>query len=77
MSQLAYLLKSGQPLSSQSKVAQWTGKVAETATSSVGSSPCLELPLQVSKSTQMNIVGFSSDIHDSSVDAASISVQAT
>ncbi|OAA57350.1 enth/vhs [Akanthomyces lecanii RCEF 1005] len=46
MSQLAYLLKSGQPLSSQSKVAQWTGKDAETATSSVGSGPCLELPLQ-------------------------------
>ena len=77
MSQLAYLLKSGQPWSSQSEVAQWTGKDAETATCSVGSGSGLELPLQVSKSTQTNIGGVSSDIHDSSVDAASISIQAT
>lgn len=77
MSQLAYFLKSSQSWSSQSEVAQWTGKDAETATCSVGSGSYFELPLQVSKGTQMNIVAVSSDIHDSSVDTASISIQAT
>lgn len=76
-SQPAYLLKSGQPWPSESKVAvcawvkpldlaRWTGKDAETATYSAGGGSHLELPLQSRCGIDLGL----SDSNNSNEDAA-------
>ncbi|XWX00415.1 hypothetical protein V2A60_008435 [Cordyceps javanica] len=68
--------KSGQLGSSDSEVAQRTGKDAETGTCGVGGGPCLELTLQVSTNSQFNFIGSLSDNHDCRAETATTKIKA-